>query len=526
MKARKDLFLLIVSKRDPDPGACLRRVLSEHSFAAYGILKVVEQDDPAVPIRMRDASKRPMVLSEFSGRAPEERVFEDTLGVLHWLQDQGYDEVVRFRPDGLPLETGLLPRFVKQYRESGLAYGSLSSWNAFLYGLLLDAWALAPLREALRKGEVRIYPDGRLHLPYPAFEYDMDLGERAYYYGDLYDSLFSVPHTLQVELSAACNSRCPKCLFHGPNTTLYRPRTESPPFMERELFQRIIDEFSQFKTRTGLAVALNYRGECQLHPDFYDFVAYARERGVRAVFNTNAKLLTPEAIRRLLDLDLSAVSFSVDSLMPGLYDRLQGGKIRKVLSNIDFMVSERARQGRRNPVLSTIHVVTSETVPELPGLVEHFLQRTELVSFFHYQDIRKRTISSPYTFFDVSERYPCGHLWEVMTILSSGKVIRCGYDFNHEDVLGDLQAQSILEVWNGERMTSYRRKMCEGRFGEVLLCSECPRWKAVYKKMDLLDGLLVTTQWEGRTLQKMKDTYSRDLLPNLFSDLPRSVPLL
>ncbi|MBN1105373.1 MAG: SPASM domain-containing protein, partial [Deltaproteobacteria bacterium] len=100
------------------------------------------------------------------------------------------------------------------------------------------------------------------------------------------------------------------------------------------------------------------------------------------------------------------------------------------------------------------------------------------------------------------------------------------YDFNHEDVLGDLTEESLYDIWNGPRMTSYREAMCRGDFHQVPICCDCPRWKAPYKKMEMLDGLLVSTQWEGKTIQMVKRAFEPAALRGVCSDLPRTTRIL
>lgn len=523
MNDLKSLCVLQLDSHEKKPEALMKEVFATGLFDDLLVLGSLTREDQATPFRLQNDTNHPVIIQEHSASPMESREFADVTAWLKWLSDQSYKKILRVRPNGFPLEPRLIADFWTKYIASHMPYGCIASWNAFLQSLLIDAWDSDALKRRLSRRDSLLYTDGRLNFENQTFEYELDLQERRFFYLDHFERLFGVPHTLQIELSSRCNSRCPKCIFHGKNSPHYDPKTDSPPFMDENLFRKIIDEFSTFRTRTGLAVALNYRGESQMHPSFYELAEYARQKSVRTVINTNAKLLTPEATRKILDLDLTGICFSIDSLNPETFRKLQTADLQQVLSNIDFLVQEKAKRGSGNPILSTIHVISSETASELYSIVDFFLPIMDLVTFSMYQDIRKRTISAPHTFFDIERRYPCNHLWEVMTVLSSGKVIRCGYDFNHEDTLGDLRNDSIREVWNSEKMRSYRQEMCVGNFGNVPICDHCPRWKANLRKMELVDGLLVTTQWEGKTFQKIRKTFDKRTLEHLCAEIPPTV---
>ena len=480
--------------------------------------------DSQRPIQLRGNGAKHYKVTDFSSQDTCPHWLDGFDGLHNWLKTQNYQKVLRVRPDGYPLNTELIIKFWQHFWQSGLPYGCVATWNAFLPGLLIDAWNPSTVSENKPQNQT-LFPDGHLYLPGTSYEYVMNLEDRAFFFDTHFANLFSTPHTLQIELASVCNSRCPKCLFHGSRSPLYHPRTAAPPFMETDLFKKLIDEFSTFKPRTGLAAALSYRGESFLHPDFFQLLAYTRKKGVRAVVNTNGKLLSKDNVLKLLDLDVTAISISLDTLDPAKHRKLQGCDIHQVARNLDFLLAEKARRGLQHPVLTSISVISAENEAELPKLLDFLLARCEQVAAFGYMDITKRSISAPHTYFTVPERYPCPHPWEMLAVLASGKVIRCGYDLNHETVLGDLNHESIMNVWNSDKMQTDRRNMCRGYYERGNICSDCPRWQAVYKRLSLHEGIMVSTQWEGKTLQLLSKNYNRDTLSEIFSDRPQSVAL-
>ena len=68
---------------------------------------------------------------------------------------------------------------------------------------------------------------------------------------------------------------------------------------------------------------------------------------------------------------------------------------------------------------------------------------------------------------------PCMFLWYSMSILWDGRVVPCCIDFKGEYILGDVKKESLLDIWNGERLVELRRKMIKKRYKEVNLCKGC-----------------------------------------------------
>jgi MoaA/NifB/PqqE/SkfB family radical SAM enzyme len=66
--------------------------------------------------------------------------------------------------------------------------------------------------------------------------------------------------------------------------------------------------------------------------------------------------------------------------------------------------------------------------------------------------------------------FPCSEPWSNLNINASGEVRPCCFN---DIVLGDLNRQSIEEIWNGPGYTALRRDMAEGRVPET--CATCVR---------------------------------------------------
>ena len=114
-----------------------------------------------------------------------------------------------------------------------------------------------------------------------------------------YPSKFHVgefPLFIDIEVSSLCNLKCPFC------ATTFRIKEIDRGLISFEAVKKIIDE----GVANGMyGVKFNIRGEPLLHPQIYDFIKYAKNKGLIDVyFNTNGMLLNEHACQKLIEAGL------------------------------------------------------------------------------------------------------------------------------------------------------------------------------------------------------------------------------
>ncbi|HAS17570.1 MAG TPA: hypothetical protein DCR39_06725, partial [Nitrospiraceae bacterium] len=77
-----------------------------------------------------------------------------------------------------------------------------------------------------------------------------------------------------------------------------------------------------------------------------------------------------------------------------------------------------------------------------------------------------------------SKYVPCTFLWYSMSVRWDGMVVPCCVDLAGDMPVGDVNKESLLDIWNGERLMDIREKIVSKRYKEILLCSGCDiLWK-------------------------------------------------
>ena len=76
------------------------------------------------------------------------------------------------------------------------------------------------------------------------------------------------------------------------------------------------------------------------------------------------------------------------------------------------------------------------------------------------------------------KRPPCAGLWNTPMVHVNGEVTTCCLDEKLENKVGNLQQNSLQDIWNGEVMNNWRKAHIEGRFDESgPLCTRC-NWRS------------------------------------------------
>ena len=162
-----------------------------------------------------------------------------------------------------------------------------------------------------------------------------------------------LPLTAVIAATRRCNMACRMCLravmpFDGPD-------------LEMALFRKIIDEGAPWFRY----VCLDGPGETTLHPEVFDMVRYARARGIRTVFSTNASTFDAVTCDAILDSGLDQIILSVNGTTPEVYAAVHGvdgyedavARIRRFLA--------RKRERRAKIMVSVQMIRLPETLPQV-----------------------------------------------------------------------------------------------------------------------------------------------------------------
>ncbi len=275
------------------------------------------------------------------------------------------------------------------------------------------------------------------------------------------------PSAILIENTNGCNAQCVMC----PRETLTRKRG----FMEFGLFEKIIGEVSS-AGRTPV-VHLHGFGEPLLDESLPERIRLAKACGIKRTYLvTNASLLFPETSRKIIEAGLDTMKISFYGTDEASYQATMRRLDFKVtMHNIREFVRIRKELGKRTPKLILQYLPqeanearTAEFQslwrPVLDKRAGDCLNRSALHNYGGgraYNRVGERIVSV------------CFYPWSALSVLWDGRAVTCCMDYNGVQEVGDLNSQSVTEIWNGPVLSAIRRNFGKLDYRGFPTCLSC-----------------------------------------------------
>jgi radical SAM protein with 4Fe4S-binding SPASM domain len=269
------------------------------------------------------------------------------------------------------------------------------------------------------------------------------------------------PLLVDLELASVCNLRCPMCYTISAE---FKERVDTR-LMDFALFKRVIDEIGGKVP----ALRLSLRGEATLHKKFVECIAYAKSRGIKEVSTlTHGGKLSGAFMRRVVDAGIDWITISIDGVGE-TYERIRKPiKFSQILDNIKEIKRYKDERGLRKPVIKVQGVWPA--IQGNPSLYyDTFAPYVDLVAFNPLIDYLGNDRAVRYL-----EEFTCPQQYQRLVVGADGLVMKCSNDEENREVIGDLNKQTVHEVWHGEAMNRVRalHKRRQG-FKESEVCRRC-----------------------------------------------------
>lgn len=299
------------------------------------------------------------------------------------------------------------------------------------------------------------------------------------------------PIHLDIETSALCNMQCPMCFT---NTDKFRD-TIDKGFMDFELFKKIIDEAVNCNI---YSIRISHRGEPFMNSRVIDYIRYAKDAGVKEVSSlTNILALTPELFEQSMKAGLDWLTISFDGLGK-TYER-----IRKPAIFEESVRKIKEYKRIKDTAKSYKPVIKIQSIwPAISGCADEYVKL-----FDPYVDAITSNPLIDYLRNDGPEQieywnnFDCPTPYQRLTVLFNGLVPYCHNDEYNNFIVGDVNKDSIRNIWKGSKMAEVRRLHRQGRGISTLgACKRCflPR-KAESVVEYLGDKKVVVEKYTNRT---------------------------
>ena len=273
-----------------------------------------------------------------------------------------------------------------------------------------------------------------------------------------------VPLSLQIEPTNVCNLRCTTCSVS--RTSLKRG------YMDVGLFQNIVSEASEIGVKR---IYLYMHGEPMLHPKIVEMIGFIKSKGLAVHMTTNGTLLGPETSAELLSAGVNSADHLTISFLghsKESHEAIMVGVDHDVIvRNVTELLRLRKELRVNGPVIETILHPTPETQHEIEEYLRFWRDRVDHARLgeisISFQEYKKAGASA------VTRTGPCNTLLTRMPICWNGRVPLCVMDVDGDWTMGDLNENSITEIWNSEQLRAIRRLHEQRQFEKLPFCLHC-----------------------------------------------------
>ncbi len=278
---------------------------------------------------------------------------------------------------------------------------------------------------------------------------------------------FPLPSVILIENTNCCNARCVMC----PREKL----TRKPDFMAFELFEKIIREVSEAKRKP--VVHLHGFGEPLLDESLPERIKLAKAFGIKHTYLvTNASLLFPETAQKIIGAGLDEMKISFYGTDDESYSRtMRGLNFKVALNNVREFVKIRKEMKKKTPALilqylpqETNGAATEEfkflwrsVLDKRMGDRLNFIAPDNFGGGRAYNPVEKKIASV------------CFYPWSALSVLCDGRAVTCCLDYNGAQGVGDLNLQSVTEIWNGPVLSDIRKNFGKLDYSGFPVCQCC-----------------------------------------------------
>ena len=297
-----------------------------------------------------------------------------------------------------------------------------------------------------------------------------------YFYNKLYDKkIFKTinkfengksPIGLDIGVTNLCNAHCIMC----PHDRLKNLGT-----MNWKLYKKIIDNCKRLGIKE---VTLSFFGEPLLDKNLIEKIEYAKKNEIRTVFYSNGSLLNSEWAKKIINSGLDEITISFDGATKKTYEKIRKGlKFETTEINVKNLLEMRKKFPICKLRINLVLVELEENKNEINNFYKKWKGKVDSINIINMRnwanDISKKGTKESFHFNKNIKRKPCALIWQRMIVDWNCDVVLCCDDWNHSTILGNLNKQTIEQVWNGPILRKIQELHKKGDFSEIPICVGC-----------------------------------------------------
>lgn len=232
--------------------------------------------------------------------------------------------------------------------------------------------------------------------------------------------------------------------------------------MSEGMYGIILDQIAEYKT----PIRFVRFGEPTLHPELENHIKEAKKRDLLVHLNTNGFYLTDMMMSEFINIPLDSIKFSFQGT-----DRKEYEKWRKkdffneLVIAVRTLDSMRKYHKKETPFIVVGTTITDETEEQVEAFKMKVENYCDLFLTGKTEDLLKERHSTK----------SCPEIFDKLSINWDGTVSACCGDYDNKMLVGDLNEETLLDIWHGAKLAYYREMIVNGKHSELELCRSCIR---------------------------------------------------
>lgn len=308
----------------------------------------------------------------------------------------------------------------------------------------------------------------------------------------------SHPFTVYIEQTRFCNFKCFYCI----HSTRDIPGGEleqlghSIKHMEFNMYQEIIKQLLEFPK--GIKrIVFSGLGEPLMNPRLPEMVKVAVDAKIadKVEVITNGVLLTPEVSDKLIEAGITNINISIQGINAAQYKETCGMSIDfdRFVGNLTYLYNHRKDTQIYIKIIdATLKSKEDEKIFfEIFGNISDRIYIEHLIVMQQQMDDLKGIVDGTKNFYneelDVSRKV-CAQSFYFLQIGCDYDTFPCPVPGLSKDLsMGNMKANTLLEIWNGPKRKKLLRTMLEFRKDSIPECNNCTCFNAINNPLENLD---------------------------------------
>jgi radical SAM protein with 4Fe4S-binding SPASM domain len=169
-------------------------------------------------------------------------------------------------------------------------------------------------------------------------------------------------------------------------------------------------------------------------------------------------------MEELVKMGLDSIIFSMQGATKKGYEKMRNNnQYDKLHENILKLVEIRGEN--KVPYIHISSTITDETPEEIESFKEYWTKIVDSV------DVGKTNLARLGG--EEGDYLPCNEVYQKLSIDWDGKVTACCGDYDNLLTIGDIKEESLVDIFNGEKLKSIRGILDNKGHKNLALCSKC-----------------------------------------------------